>query len=136
MARRSHFRRPLSPRGRRFCVWSTGRCVDERHRFRRSGARPRHRYERCRNSLARRRRRALSRQDRRTQQGILVTAIDMRLVTIEAIEAAARVLEPVAVRTPLLPADALSEKLGVPVYIKPEMLQRGGAFKFRGAYNF
>ena len=32
--------------------------------------------------------------------------------------------------------DALSEQLGVEIWIKPEMLQRGGAFKFRGAYNF
>jgi threonine dehydratase len=62
--------------------------------------------------------------------------IDTQLVTIGDLEAAARVLAPVAVRTPLLPADPISEKVGVPVYIKPEMLQRGGAFKFRGAYNF
>ena len=60
----------------------------------------------------------------------------MQLVSIGDLEAAARVLTPVAVRTPLLPADVLSERVGVPVYIKPEMLQRGGAFKFRGAYNF
>lgn len=60
----------------------------------------------------------------------------MQLVTIGDLEAAARVLAPVAVRTPLLPADVLSEHVGVPVFIKPEMLQRGGAFKFRGAYNF
>jgi threonine dehydratase len=62
--------------------------------------------------------------------------IDMQLVTIGDLEAAARVLAPVAVRTPLLPADVLSEHVGAPVFIKPEMLQRGGAFKFRGAYNF
>jgi threonine dehydratase len=43
---------------------------------------------------------------------------------------------PVIVRTPTLPCDALTEQLGAPVFIKPEMLQRGGAFKFRGAYNF
>src|SRR5262245_58653814 len=60
----------------------------------------------------------------------------MQLVSIADLEAAARVLAPVAVRTPLLPADAISEQVGVPVFIKPEMLQRGGAFKFRGAYNF
>jgi threonine dehydratase len=62
--------------------------------------------------------------------------IDMQLISIGDLEAAARVLAPVAVRTPLLPADAISERVGVPVFIKPEMLQRGGAFKFRGAYNF
>lgn len=60
----------------------------------------------------------------------------MQLVTLGDLEAAARVLAPVAVRTPLLPADVLSEHVGSPVWIKPEMLQRGGAFKFRGAYNF
>lgn len=61
---------------------------------------------------------------------------DAQLVTLADIEAAARVLAPVAVRTPLLPADAISDRVGAPVHIKPEMLQRGGAFKFRGAYNF
>lgn len=61
---------------------------------------------------------------------------DMELVTISDLEAAARTLEPVAVRTPVLPADVLTEQVGGPVFIKPEMLQRGGAFKFRGAYNF
>ena len=60
----------------------------------------------------------------------------MQLISIGDLEAAVRVLATVAVRTPLLPADALSERVGVPVFIKPEMLQRGGAFKFRGAYNF
>jgi threonine dehydratase len=62
--------------------------------------------------------------------------IDTQLVTLRDLEAAARVLAPVAVRTPLLPADAITDLVGGPVWIKPEMLQRGGAFKFRGAYNF
>ena len=61
---------------------------------------------------------------------------DTPLVTLRDLEAAARVLAPVAVRTPLLPADAVTDLVGGPVSIKPEMLQRGGAFKFRGAYNF
>jgi threonine dehydratase len=58
------------------------------------------------------------------------------LVTVADIEAAARTLAGVAVRTPLLSVDALSEQFGVPVWLKPEMLQRGGAFKFRGAYSY
>ena len=58
------------------------------------------------------------------------------LVELADIEAAARAIAPVAVRTPLLPADAVAERVGAPVWIKPEMLQRGGAFKFRGAFNF
>jgi threonine dehydratase len=61
---------------------------------------------------------------------------DLELVTLENIEQAARELAAVAVRTPLLPLDALSDRIGVPVFVKPEMLQRGGAFKFRGAYTF
>ena len=39
-------------------------------------------------------------------------------------------------RTPLLPVDALSERFPAGVWVKPEMLQRTGAFKFRGAYTF
>lgn len=58
------------------------------------------------------------------------------LVTLADIRAAAARIAPVAVRTPLLLFDTLSEQLGAPVLLKPEMLQRGGAFKFRGAYNF
>ena len=58
------------------------------------------------------------------------------LVSLDEIRAAAALLRGVAVRTPLLPCDPLSEQLGTPVLLKPEMLQRGGAFKFRGAYTF
>lgn len=58
------------------------------------------------------------------------------LVSLADLDAAAERIAPVAVRTPLLPFDAGSERLGVELWLKPEMLQRGGAFKFRGAYNF
>ncbi len=51
------------------------------------------------------------------------------------IDAAARVLAPCAVRTPLLSSPALDERLGARVLLKPEMLQRTGSFKFRGAFN-
>ena len=57
------------------------------------------------------------------------------LVPIEAIQRAARALEGVAVRTPLLDIPALREKLGVPVAAKCEHLQPVGAFKIRGAYT-
>ena len=56
-------------------------------------------------------------------------------VTLADIEAAARRLKGVAVETPLLESAALNERLGYRVLIKPETLQRVGAFKFRGAYN-
>jgi threonine dehydratase len=58
------------------------------------------------------------------------------LVTLDDLRAAARVIKGVAVRTPLLASDALSERFGAPIHLKPEMLQRGGAFKFRGAYTY
>jgi threo-3-hydroxy-L-aspartate ammonia-lyase len=60
----------------------------------------------------------------------------MTLITLDDLAAAAARIAPVAVRTPLLPFDTVSELLGAEIWIKPEMLQRGGAFKFRGAYNF
>ena len=49
----------------------------------------------------------------------------------EDVRAAARVLDGVAHRTPVV----TSRTLGEYVVLKPESLQRGGAFKFRGAYN-
>jgi len=51
------------------------------------------------------------------------------------IDAAAAVLAPFAVRTPLLSSPALDERVGGRVFLKPEMLQRTGSFKFRGAFN-
>jgi threonine dehydratase len=65
------------------------------------------------------------------------TMTDTRpLVTLDDLDAAASVLKGVALRTPLLYDDVLSERLGVPIWYKPEGLQRAGAFKFRGAYNY
>ena len=65
-----------------------------------------------------------------------MTHVDSALVTLADIRAAAATLAGVAVRTPLLAVDALATRYGVPVWVKPEMLQRGGAFKLRGAYTF
>jgi threonine dehydratase len=58
------------------------------------------------------------------------------LVTLADLEGAAARIAPVAVRTPLLPFDHATDLLGAEIWVKPEMLQRSGAFKFRGAYNF
>ena len=41
----------------------------------------------------------------------------------------------VANRTPVFTSRMLDERLGASVYLKAESFQRGGAFKFRGAYN-
>ncbi len=57
------------------------------------------------------------------------------LVPIEAIRRAARALEGVAVRTPLLDIPLLRQQLGVAVAAKCEHLQPAGAFKIRGAYT-
>src|SRR5437868_11413761 len=51
------------------------------------------------------------------------------------IDAAARVLAPFAVSTPLLSSPGLDARVGARVFLKPEMLQRTGSFKFRGAFN-
>src|SRR5690349_2919002 len=57
------------------------------------------------------------------------------LPTAADIEAAARRLAGVAVRTPLISAPVLDEAVGASVFLKAETLQRTGSFKFRGAYN-
>jgi len=56
-------------------------------------------------------------------------------VTFAEIEAAAGRIKGHAIETPLIESPALNERLGLRVLIKPETLQRVGAFKFRGAYN-
>lgn len=51
------------------------------------------------------------------------------------IDRAATVVAPFAVRTPLLTFPVLDGRVGTRVFLKPEMLQRTGSFKFRGAFN-
>jgi threo-3-hydroxy-L-aspartate ammonia-lyase len=51
------------------------------------------------------------------------------------IQAAARRLEGVAHRTPVMRSRTLDAMLGMQVLLKCENLQRMGAFKFRGGYN-
>jgi threonine dehydratase len=55
--------------------------------------------------------------------------------TFDDVAAAARRLKGHASRTPVLEYAELNELLGTRVHLKPEMLQRTGSFKFRGAYN-
>ncbi len=57
------------------------------------------------------------------------------VVTPEAIEAAAARIADALNPTPLIPVPLLAERLGRPVYVKPECLQRTGSFKIRGAMN-
>ncbi len=57
------------------------------------------------------------------------------LPTVADVEAAARRLEGVALRTPLVTSPLLDALTGGRVFLKAETLQRTGSFKFRGAYN-
>lgn len=56
-------------------------------------------------------------------------------ISIDDVMSAAKQIEGVAVRTPLIENIALNEIAGGRVFIKPESLQHTGSFKFRGAYN-
>jgi threonine dehydratase len=56
-------------------------------------------------------------------------------ITLEQFEEAQQTIVGVAVRTPLLKSDWLSEYIDSPVFFKCENLQRTGSFKLRGAYN-
>ncbi len=57
------------------------------------------------------------------------------MLTWEEIERAKKRLSGVAHRTPVLTSRQFDEAAGATVFFKAENLQRGGAFKFRGAYN-
>ena len=57
------------------------------------------------------------------------------LPTFADIERAARQIAGVAHRTPVVTSRTVDERTGAHVFFKCENLQRGGAFKFRGAYN-
>lgn len=58
------------------------------------------------------------------------------LPTFADVQAAARRLEGVAIRTPLLENARVNDRLGGRLFLKAECLQRTGSFKIRGAYNF
>jgi threonine dehydratase len=55
--------------------------------------------------------------------------------SFEDIQSARKRLAGVAHRTPVLRSRQFDAECGAEVYFKAENLQRGGAFKFRGAYN-
>ncbi len=59
----------------------------------------------------------------------------MPLIELDDVERAAQRLAGVAHRTPVLTSRTLDERTGAHVHVKAECFQRGGAFKFRGAYN-
>ncbi len=57
------------------------------------------------------------------------------MLSLNEIQAAARRLEGVAIRTPLHTNAELDRRVGATCFLKCENLQHIGAFKFRGAYN-
>ena len=57
------------------------------------------------------------------------------MLGIADVRAAADVLAGVATRTPVLTSRTLDGMVGASVHVKAECFQRGGAFKFRGAYT-
>ena len=56
-------------------------------------------------------------------------------ISIDDVKSAAKQIEGVVARTPLIENIALNKLAGGRVFIKPECLQHTGSFKFRGAYN-
>jgi threo-3-hydroxy-L-aspartate ammonia-lyase len=56
-------------------------------------------------------------------------------ISIDDVRQAGARLHGVAHRTPVVTSHTLDELLGAQVTLKVEAFQRGGAFKFRGAYN-
>ena len=57
------------------------------------------------------------------------------MIQLADVERAAQRLAGVAHRTPVLTSRTLDERTGARVHVKAECFQRGGAFKFRGAFN-
>jgi threonine dehydratase len=64
-----------------------------------------------------------------------VTAGGQLPISIDDVRAAADRIAALAHRTPLLRSRTLDARVGAPVALKAENLQRAGAFKFRGACN-
>ena len=56
--------------------------------------------------------------------------------TFADVQSAARRLQGITVRTPLLENERVNARLGGRLLVKAECLQRTGSFKIRGAYNF
>ena len=65
----------------------------------------------------------------------MATTAPVVLPTSADIDAAAKRLLGIAVRTPLINSAVLDAAVGARVFLKAETLQRTGSFKFRGAYN-
>src|SRR5919206_445190 len=61
--------------------------------------------------------------------------MSLAAITFEDVRQAAERIRGVANRTPVVTSRNLDAMVGGLVFLKCENLQRGGSFKFRGAYN-
>ena len=59
----------------------------------------------------------------------------MQTISPQLVREAAERIKPLARRTPLMTSESLDDRAGLHVFLKCENLQRGGAFKIRGASN-
>src|SRR5580692_5865813 len=57
-------------------------------------------------------------------------------ITFDHIRAAAERIRPIAKRTPVMTSASFDAEAGINAFFKCENLQKGGAFKIRGASNF
>jgi threonine dehydratase len=64
-----------------------------------------------------------------------VPAADPPLINGGDVEAAAELLADVVRHTPMWHSRGLADRVGGPVWLKCENLQRTGSFKIRGAYT-
>jgi threonine dehydratase len=69
------------------------------------------------------------------QQRSALMQDNLRLPTVDDVRRAADRIKSHAVKTPLLESAFLNDRLGARILLKPEVLQRTGSFKFRGAFN-
>src|SRR5580704_3104012 len=59
----------------------------------------------------------------------------MESLSPQLVREAAERIRPLARRTPVMTSRSVDERAGISVFLKCENLQRGGAFKIRGASN-
>jgi threonine dehydratase len=59
----------------------------------------------------------------------------MEAISSQLVREAAERIQPLARRTPVMTSRSIDERAGLRVFLKCENLQRGGAFKIRGAAN-
>ena len=60
----------------------------------------------------------------------------MSVISVDDVRAAAKRIEPIAMRTPVFTSRGFDAATGVEAFFKCENFQRSGAFKIRGAANF